>query len=264
MLFISPVITVYIICVAFVLGAVFASFLGCMGWRMSRGESVVKGRSHCDTCGHTLSWRDLIPIISFFARKGRCAYCKQPIPVSSLYGELLLAVGFVLTTIRFDLTPELCLMLFFICVLYLISYTDLYAQVIPDGCLIVATAVRLVYFFAAEPLGWRTCFTLLVNGLSISLPMLFLVLLMEKLLHKEVMGGGDIKLLFVMGLYLGWAKNLLALFLACLLAIIVSGVRLKREGKETYLAFGPFLSMGAVLSLLVGDGMIKWYLSLFF
>ena len=146
MLYLTPGITIYILTIAFILGAVFASFLGCMGWRICNGESVLKGRSHCDSCGHSLGWRDLIPILSYLVRKGRCAYCKQPIPKMSLYGELLLAVVFVLTTMQYDITWKLALMLFFICVLYLISVTDIYEQIIPDSCLLTAIIVRFLYF----------------------------------------------------------------------------------------------------------------------
>ena len=118
MLYLSPGITIYILSMAFIIGAVFASFLGCMGWRISKGESVLKGRSHCDSCGHILRGRDLIPIISYVARKGRCAYCKSPISKSCLWGEVLLAVLFVLTTVRYDVTPKLVLALVFVCLLY--------------------------------------------------------------------------------------------------------------------------------------------------
>ena len=128
MLYITPFITAYFLVLAFILGAVFASFLGCMGWRMSNGESVLHGRSHCDSCGHILSGRDLIPIFSYLARGGKCAYCKAPIPKSSLIGEILLATLFVLATLRWDITPKLVLMLSFICVLYLLSLVDIYIQ----------------------------------------------------------------------------------------------------------------------------------------
>ena len=263
MLFLAPVITIYILVMAFIFGAVFASFLGCMGWRITKGESVLKGRSHCDYCGYVLAWRDLIPIVSFVLGKGRCAYCKKALSKVLLYGEISLALLFVLVTLRYDVTPELFLYLFFICILYLISITDIYDQMIPDSALLIAVIVRLLWFFVTEPFGWRGLLGLIGNGLSVSLPLLLLVLLMEKIRDMEMMGGGDIKLLFVMGLYIGWANNLLALFLGCLTAIIYGSLKQRKEGKEVYIPFGPFLSLGAVFALLIGDGLIQWYLSLF-
>ena len=101
-----------------------------------------------------------------------------------------------------------------------------------------------------------------MNGLSISLPMLILVLIMEKILKKEAMGGGDIKLIFVIGLYIGWEKSLLMLFVACVIGIIAGCIQMRKEN-ENYIAFGPFLSAAAVISMLIGDGLIGWYLSLF-
>lgn len=267
MLFLSPGITAYCLILAFVLGAVFASFLGCMGWRICNGESVLKGRSHCDSCGHALTARDLIPIISYVANKGRCAYCKALIAPMNLYGEIVLAVGFVLTTLRFDITFELVLMLFFICILYLVSVTDIYEQMIPDSALLVAIVIRILYFILVEGFQWKGLLGLLVDGLAISLPLLLLVLIMEKILHKEAMGGGDIKLLFVTGMYIGWAQNFLAIFFACIIGIIIGMVQMKKQGNESeesvYFPFGPSIAVGAVISMMVGEQLISAYLSLF-
>ena len=265
MLFLSPGITAYCLILAFVLGAVFASFLGCMGWRICNGESVLKGRSHCDSCGHALAARDLIPIISYVGSKGRCRYCKAPISRMNLYGELLLAVVFVLTTLKFDITWNLLLMMFFVCILYLVSVTDLYEQIIPDSALFVATGFRVGYFVVFEEVTWQGTLGLLVDGLAVSLPLLVLVLIMEKILKKDAMGGGDIKLLFVTGIYLGWAENLLAIFFACIIGIVVGMVQMKQSEDEesVYFPFGPSIAMGAVIAMLVGEQLIGAYLSLF-
>lgn len=264
MLFLTPVITIYILVMAFIFGAVFASFLGCMGWRITTGESVLKGRSHCDYCGHVLAWRDLIPIVSFVAGKGRCAYCKKTLSKTLLYGEISLALLFVLVTLRYDVTLELFFYLFFVCILYLVSITDIYDRMIPDSAIIIAIIVRILWFLITEPFQFMGLLGVIGNGLSVSLPLLLLVLLMEKIRGMEMMGGGDIKLLFVMGMYLGWANNLLALFAGCLTAIIYGLIMQKKKGEEVYIPFGPFLSLGAVFALLLGDGLIQWYLSLFF
>lgn len=267
MLFLSPGITAYCLILAFVLGAVFASFLGCMGWRICNGESVLKGRSHCDSCGHALAARDLIPIISYVKNKGCCAYCNAQISLMNLYGEILLAVAFVLTTLRFDLTWNLCLMLCFVCILYLVSVTDIYEQIIPDSALLVAIAIRMIYFILVEGFQWKGLLGLLIDGLAISVPLLILVLIMEKVLKKEAMGGGDIKLLFVTGMYIGWAENLLAIFFACIIGIVVGMIQMKKQEAETeetvYFPFGPSIAMGAVISMLIGEQIIGAYLSLF-
>ena len=265
MLFLSPFLTAYCLVLAFVTGAAVASFLGCMGWRMCNGESVLKGRSHCDSCGHVLTVRDLIPILSYVKNRGRCSYCNTSIGALHFYGEVIVAVAFVLTTIRFDISVRLMPMLLFVCILYLISVTDIYAQVIPDSCLLVAVLIRLLYYFLWEGFQWKTFILLFVDGFAVSVPLLFLVLLMEKVWKKEAMGGGDIKLLFVTGMYLGWAENLLALFFACIVGIVVGLIQQKREKAEesVYFPFGPSIAVGAGMSMLVGEQLIHAYLSLF-
>ena len=155
-------------------------------------------------------------------------------------------------------------MLFFICVLYLISVTDIYERIIPDSCLAAAIIVRVLYLICLEEVSFVSVLKLIGNGLSISLPMLILVLIMEKIKQMEVMGGGDIKLLFVMGIYLGWVNNLLALFIGCIVAIVVTLIKQRKEGEDAYIAFGPFLSAGAVVAVIAGDAIIGGYLLLFY
>jgi len=262
MLHISPLLTAYILGIAFILGAVFASFLGCLGWRMCNGESVLKGRSHCDTCGHLLGGRDLIPIISYLMRGGKCAYCKAPIPGSSLAGEVLLALLFVASTLMWDITPLLGLHLIFICILFLITLTDLYEQIIPDSCLVIAVAVRVLYYFLVEGFDTKSLLYLIGSGFSVALPLLLLTLLLEKLWKKEAMGGGDIKLIFVTGMYLGWEKNLLMVLVACIVGIVIGYMQMQKE-EESYFPFGPAIAIATVICMFVGDGIIGWYLSLY-
>lgn len=265
MLYLSPFLTAYCLVLAFLTGAAVASFLGCMGWRMCNGESVLKGRSHCDSCGHVLSARDLIPILSYVKNKGRCAYCNTSIGALHFYGEIIVAMAFVLTTIRFDISVRLVPMLLFVCILYLVSVTDVYAQVIPDSCLLTAVLIRIVYYVLWEGFQWKTLLLLFVDGFVVSVPLLFLVLLMESVWKKEAMGGGDIKLLFVTGMYLGWVENLLALFFACIVGIVVGIIQQKKADTEesVYFPFGPSIAVGAVVSMLVGEPLIQAYLSLF-
>ena len=289
MLSFTPFLHTYCTVLLFIFGTVFASFLGCMGWRMCKGESVLHGRSHCDSCGHALGARDLIPILSYLWNKGRCRYCGAAIPKMNLYGEILMAGAFVLAFWRYGMTYALLLMLFFICILYLVSVTDICEQMIPDSVLLVAVIVRVIfsvcdYLFdwkltmylhgivrIEKPPLWQELLGLLVDGLAVSLPLLLLVLLMEKLWKKEAMGGGDIKLLFVTGLYLGWEQNLLAIFFACIIGIAVGLVQQKKAEKEAaneeemsvYFPFAPSIAAGAVLTLVFGNAILNWYLSLF-
>ena len=292
MLHFTPFLTVYFSVIAFMLGTVLASFLGCLGWRMCHGESVLKGRSHCDVCDHTLGARDLIPILSFIFNKGRCRHCGAKISPLNLYGEIVMGVLFsVMILIYRTFHIEMLLWLFFFCILYLVTVTDIYEQIIPDGALLVAIIFKVVHYvvcyqfdlyqgiiYIEKPSVWIKLFELLVDGLAVSLPLLILVLIMEKVLKKEAMGGGDIKLLFVTGLYLGWTRNILVVFFACIIGIIVGSIQQKKcKGVETstsekeevedaepfYFAFGPSIAVSAVFVLFFGNRMIDWYLSLF-
>lgn len=284
MLHLTPFLTVYSTIIAFLLGTVMASFLACMGWRMCKGESVLKGRSHCDTCGHTLGARDLIPVLSYLMNKGRCRYCGASISVINLVGELGLGVLFALLTYLSGNLFFVLLYSFFFCVLYLVTVTDVIDQIIPDSALLVAIVVRVIAFvlnyhyefystiiYIEKPALWSQLGGLLVDGLAVSLPLLILVLIMEKLLKKEAMGGGDIKLLFVTGLYLGWARNILVIFFACIIGIIIGSIQQKKMSAEKdsedeepfYFPFGPSIAMSAVVVLFFGNQILNWYLSLF-
>lgn len=270
MLYITPFLTAYFTVIAFVFGTVLASFLGCLGWRMCNGESVLKGRSHCDSCGHVLGARDLIPIISYITSKGRCRYCGVQISPVNLYGELALGCLFAVTTLVYQHPFQYAyiLHLFFFCILYLVTVTDIYEQIIPDSALIVAIVVKLVFVIIDKSFSVKTLLALLIDGLAVSVPLLILVLIMEKILKKEAMGGGDIKLIFVTGLYLGWARNILALFFACIIGIVTASIQQQstqneEEEESFYFPFGPSIAMAAVLVLFVGNPILDWYLSLF-
>lgn len=264
-IYITPFIITYACVLAFIFGAAFASFLGCYAYRICKGESIAKGRSHCDACGHELKLSDLIPIVSYLARKGRCKYCGKKISPACLWGEVVLAVLFVVCTLRFDFTKELVLALFFVCILYMITLTDLQERIIPNRCVIAAVVFRILYFFVTGEGNFRAFLWLLGKGLIISVPVLLLTLLMEAILKKEALGGGDIKLLFVLGMYLGPANSLLMLLVACVLGIVGAVITMKHTEEEGSIAipFGPYLAAGSVIALLFGDSLITWYLSLF-
>lgn len=270
MLHITPFLTVYYSILAFVMGTVLASFLGCWGWRICNGESVRKGRSHCDECGHVLGARDLIPVLSYLLSKGRCRYCGAKISPLNFYGELCFGILFGVVTFLYGhpFQFEYVLVLFFFCILYLVTVTDIYDQLIPDGAIITAIVVKVI---SEIPLGWRALLGVLIDGLAVSLPLLILVLIMEHIMKKEAMGGGDIKLLFVTGLYLGWARNILVIFFACIIGIVVASIQQKKrmmeegefEEEPFYFPFGPSIAVSAVLMVFFGNPITDWYLSLF-
>ncbi len=256
MIQLSPFFLIYFSFLAIVCGLIFGSFICCASSRYVAGVPWLRGRSHCDACGHTLGLRDLVPVLSFLALKGRCRYCGNRIPRDCIFSELLLAGVFLLCLLRFDVTPELARALLLCGVLLAISLIDFATYTIPNGLLLFAIGVWVVFLpFCGGFLQG------LVGAFGISLPLLLLVLLMERLLQKDAMGGGDIKLLFVTGLFLGIGGNFLNLMFSCVLGLLFALLAGKK--KDVAIPFGPAIAGGTVLTLLVGEPILAWYFSLF-
>lgn len=252
--------SIYFILLSVLAGASTASFLTCLAWRGAHGESIWKGRSHCENCRHPLSIRDLIPIISCLTLRGRCRYCGEKIPRVTLISELFGAFTCAAFMLKFESAEERTMWLIFAVILLIISLTDYYRYEIPDAALIAALVNRLSFWLISpNPLAGFPAF--LAGSLSVSLPLLFLVLIMDHLQGEETMGGGDIKLFFVLGLYLDWKQMLLTLLTACILGT-AGGLIQKRKLKRRAFPFAPYITAAAVLTVLFGQPVIDWYAAL--
>lgn len=249
-------------CIVFgtALGAVMGSFLHCAAWRIARGERFTSGRSRCPQCGHVLGVIDLIPLLSWLFLRGRCRHCGAKVPVRYFLAELFCALMTLACMFRFGLTV-LCLRNWlFLCCLFLLSLVDLEISEIPDGCLIAAAIVWL----AAQPFlwaGWGDTLLHIAAGLVFGGMLLGVSLILDRVLKKESLGGGDVKLLAVIGLYLGFLPTLFAVILACLLGLAQALLSGKRRGAA--FPFGPALSLAAALMLFFGEQLSGWYLGLF-
>ena len=252
---------IYCGAVALLLGAVFGSFLNCAAWRLSHGESVLRGRSHCTACGHVLGAGDLVPVLSWLLLRGKCRYCGTKIPARYPLTEAVFALLTLLCLLRFDLS-WLCLRNWLLlCCLFCLSLTDLDCMIIPDVCLIIAAAVWLVFL----PLtgGWQNARGGLIAGLVFGGGLLGISLLMDRILKRDSLGGGDIKLFAVLGLYLGVVGTLFMTVLACLLGLLFAMLRHGRTGGGEPFPFGPAIAAAGAAMLLWGEPLIHWYLSLF-
>ena len=254
----EQIITAYLCLWLAVLGAALGSFLDCAVSRWARGEAWHRGRSRCCACGHTLGARDLVPVFSFLFSRGKCRHCGEKIPADCLWAELAGAAGFVCLGLRFGLTPQLGQWLVFGLLLLALSLTDAAKRIIPDRLLLAAAANRAVWFFILGQDAGETAKDIALSAI-IPAAVLAVVLLAERLWRREAMGGGDIKLLLVLALYLSWAQLVLALLTGCLLGILGAAAR----GKNGAIPFGPFLASAAVLCVSFGRPVIEWYLSLF-
>ena len=243
---------------AVVLGAVLGSFLHCAAWRTARGESFVAGRSRCPHCSHELGPLDLVPVLSWLLLRGRCRYCGARIPARYPAAELLFAAAALACLLRFGATAEAARNLAFLGCLLFLSLTDLDAMIIPDGCLLFAAGIWAV-FVPLLGMSWRDALRGIAAGLLFGGAMLGISLLMDRILKKESLGGGDIKLLAVIGLYLGFTGTLFTLLFACVLGLLLAA--LKRGAGQAF-PFGPAIAASAGLMLLFGEGLVQWYLGL--
>ena len=247
----------YLYILAFILGAFLGSGLNCLAYRMARNQKWSEGRSLCPACGHTLGLPDLIPIFSWLFLRGKCRHCGAKISPRYVIAETLLGIAFVSILWRFGLTFQTVSCLVLVSCLFTLSLVDLDIQIIPDRFLVIPAAVRLIQLaFDGNFLPSLLPARIVGGGL------LVLSLIMDKILKKDSMGGGDIKLMAVLGLYFSIPECLLLLIIACIIGILMASI-LMRIKDDTPFPFGPALSLAAWITLLVGDGIIGWYLGLF-
>ena len=239
MLYAAPAITIYSCCIAALLGACMGSFLNCAAWRIVHGESVLRGRSHCDVCGHVLAPRDLVPVFSYVFSHGRCRYCGAKLSPRHAVGEAVAALVFVSLLLRYDISLRTLEAWAVACLLLACAFADLEGYIIPDRFIAVGVVLFIVTLFFVPDPGKRA---------------------LDGLIGGVAVGGGDIKLLCLTGLFLGWQKNLLCLLLACVVGILWGLIRAKRG--QQGLPWGPGIALAAWCAALFGQNLIDWYLSL--
>ena len=251
---------IFFVVVTAVFGAVMGSFLNCAAWRIAHNESFIKGRSHCPECGHTLGAAELIPVLSFVIQKGRCKACGSKGSVRYPITELVFSCISVVCLLRFDLTV-LCLRNYiFICCLFVLFLTDLDDMIIPDGCHIVSIAawvITLPFLFT----GLQDTLLSVAAAFLFGGGLLAVSLVMDHILGRDSLGGGDIKLFFVTGLYLGMIGTLFTMMLACIVGLLIHALS-KGGEKSREFPFGPAIAVSAAAMLLFGQPLISWYGSL--
>ena len=257
LIFQSGLLTAYILGLSFILGTVFGSFFNCMAWRIAHHESIVSGRSHCAVCGHPLSAADLVPVFSYLLLKGRCRYCGEKIHPRYMISELLLGISFDICVLKWGISPECLRGMILFCILLTLSLVDLDCFVIPNS-LQIAGIINFAVFLPFVSGGIRSnLLGGLIGGLGIAGGILLISLLFDRISGRESMGGGDIKLYFVTGLYLGPLNGLLCVLVSCVFGLLFSAFMKSRR-----IPFGPSISAAAALCLLTGQGIVNWYLNL--
>ncbi|TWJ32790.1 prepilin peptidase [Geobacter argillaceus] len=246
---------------AFLFGAVVGSFLNVCICRLPEGRSVVFPPSACPSCGAAIRWYDNIPIVSYLVLRGRCRSCSASIswryPLVETLNGLLTLVLFL----RFGPSLTFLALFLFCSALVAITFIDFDHQIIPDVISLPGIVVGFVFSFFLPWLGWRSSLIGIVAGGGV---IWLIIELYYRLRKEEGMGGGDVKLLAMIGAFLGWRAILFTLFAASLVGSVV-GVSLmflqKKDGKLA-IPFGPYLAFGAVLYIFYGKQIIYWYLNI--
>ena len=242
-------------------GAVIGSFLNVCIYRLPREESVAWPASHCPSCHHAIAVYDNIPILSYLLLHGRCRACRAPISIQYPLVEAANAIGYVLVFWTFGFTAAAWAYAALVSALIVVAGTDLSHTMIPDAVTLPGIVIGLLCAVLILPIGFVDSLlgVLLGGGL-----LWFLAWISPYVFGKEGMGGGDIKLMAMVGAFLGWQPVLLAIMIGSFLGSIV-GVGLIAAGvlrRDQYIPFGPFLSVGSLLALLFHQPLLTWYWAL--
>ncbi len=253
--------------IIFVFGAVIGSFLNVCIYRLPRNLSIVSPSSRCPSCQSPIRPYDNIPILSYIILGGRCRNCKAPISVRYPFVELLNALLYATVPLRFGFGWHIPVLFAFVSALIVITFIDLDFQIIPDVItlpgvligLIMATIIIPDPFSRNHQVGFLNSLIGVISGGGL---FFIIALLGEKAFGQEAMGGGDIKLMAMIGGFLGWKSILLTTFAASLIGSIAGIIIMviKGRGRGLKVPFGPFLSIGAMISLFFGQEVLYLYI----
>lgn len=261
---------------AFIFGSIVGSFLNVCIHRMPEGESVVWPRSHCPKCKRRIPGYDNIPFISYLLLGGKCRFCKKRISLRYPLVELLTALMFAALLGLYGLSYNFFLFAVFACGLIIATFVDIQHRIIPDevsvGGMIVGFILMAIKGFNLASLTWdlkpmvNSFLGIIVGGGAIYLTGVAFDFIYFKLLRRppiqgetQSMGGGDVKLMAMIGAFLGWQKALVAFFLAPFFGVIIGIFNLLIK-KDHTIPYGPFLSLGALLSIFWADKIIALFI----
>lgn len=233
----------------FIFGSVMGSFYHVISTRLSKNQSIIKPSSHCEKCNHELKWYELIPIISYLIQGGKCRNCKEKLPISYLMIELCTGILFAVCYHKFGFTIELLTSLIFVSSLIIIIISDIEYMIILDEVLIFSvTAIIIIDLISIGV--YDTCLRILA-GVGAFITMLLIKKIGDIAFKQESLGGGDIKLMFLIGLVVGYPMSVCNIFFATFIAFPIALILLIAK-KDNIIPFGPFLSMAAIILYIWG------------
>jgi leader peptidase (prepilin peptidase)/N-methyltransferase len=247
--------------VAGLFGAAVGSFLNVCIYRLPRGRSVVRPPSACPACGRRLAWFENVPIAGWLALRGRCRTCRAPISAQYPIVEALTALMFASAWWAYGPGLLLASRLVFGCALIVLFAIDLEHHLLPNIVTLPGIAAGFVFSAVTGNPGWQAS----LIGIALGGGALYLIAeAYYRLRHEEGLGMGDVKMLAMIGAFVGWKLTVVALMIASVAGSLV-GVMLivsRRGGMKYALPFGTFLALGAALSATVGPALLAWYLGL--
>lgn len=239
---------IYYMIVTFIFGAVLGSFYNVVGYRIPKGESLITPSSHCTKCNHKLGASELVPIFSWIFLGGKCKNCKEKISCFYPVFELSSGILFALSYHLFGFSIQFLISITFISMLLIIIISDYQTMIIPDEVLISSSIILLIEFMIKD--GGNSILGHLLDVFVSFLLMFLLKKIGDFLFKKESMGGGDLKLMAVIGMVLGWKVALICIFLASFIGLPISLIILFKN-KTDIIPFGPFLSVSAIILFLL-------------
>ena len=245
--------------ISIIFGAVVGSFLNVCISRLPKEESIVTPGSHCPHCQKPIKFYDNVPLVSYILLNGRCRYCKESISIQYPLVEGITALVSLILFMRFGPTLSYLFYFSFVAALIVISVIDLYHQIIPDVISLPGIGVGLLASLAIPQINFIDS---LIGALLGGGSLFIVATLYQWLFKREGMGGGDVKLLAMIGAFLGWKAVILTILLGSLIGSIAGIIIMVSKGKDFKYAipFGPFLSLGGVISLFYQNEIIFWYL----
>ena len=250
---------IYIYFLTFVLGAVMGSFLNCCAYRICHNMPISKGRSECDNCKHLLGPLDLIPLVSYLISGGKCRYCGKHISIRYPLTELISGLLYCLIVYKFEISLETIKYLVLISCLLCASFADIEDFLIPDRLIVIVLINRIIFILLSDDI-LSELLNSVIGALCITVPLIILVIVMSKVMKREAMGGGDIKLFFMIGSYFPVLENLLALLISCFIGLLFATIT---KQKDNEFPFGPSICVAYFITLMVGSYILSSYFSLF-
>ena len=233
----------------FIFGSIMGSFYHVIATRLSNGLSIVKPASHCEKCKHVLKWYELIPLISYIIQGGKCRSCKTKLPISYFLMEICTGILFAVCYHVFDTPLEIAIAIIFVSSLIIIIISDIEYMIILDEVLIFAIAAIVI--LDVIDIGLYETSIKVLSGAGAFVTMLLIKKLGDIMFKQESLGGGDIKLMFLVGLVIGYEMSICNIFFATFLAFPIA-LFLLISKKDNIIPFGPFLSMSAIILYIWG------------